>query len=757
MLEKFVSIANVGRFRDYSAGGDVSFRKLTVIFGENGRGKSTITSIIRSLQTGDGNHINERRTLPSMGTPSVKVRLQGAITNFRDGAWTTRLPEIEVFDAQFINDNIYSGLEVDHNHKRNLYRIIVGEQGVTLSKLVDDLDEKIRKANAEVNETKKKVKEEIAGNLDIERFVALEKVDNIDELIAMKEKEIAAIENALEIATKESFALLKLPAAPQTDILSTTLDDLSEHAAAAVAAHVKTLGNGRGEAWLANGLDFMTGETCPFCAQEITGLDLVKAFKTYFGLEYDELKDEITKQAKANDDNFGPNALLSLQHNISKNSTLEKFWKQFFDVMIVDLPIHDLEFAFRSLHAAFTDCLDEKVATPLEDVAVTPELTMALATYREILERGTAYNAACKAMNEKISRIKSNAAIANVQAATSDLVKFKNTKRRFDPAVEDLCKQFDLQKQRKEKLEIEKKEAKVNLEKHSETIFSIYEGTMNQHLRLFGAEFQLSNTSGKYLGGKPNSSYNIKINSVPVNVDTVVGSPSFKSALSGGDKSCLALAFFLARLAHDPRLGEKVVVFDDPMCSLDRFRSDRTVKAIVELVGRAKQVIVLSHDFYLLRRIWDGVVPADRTALYVHRVGTTDSTVAEWDIVSATRSEYLQDYFALEKFLADGPTGDLRDLARKIRVLLEENLRMRFPDVFGSGQWLGDFLQAIRESQDGAVVYPMRKHLERLDAINDYSKKYHHAHNPNAATEPIGEAELAVYARETLEILRGQP
>jgi hypothetical protein len=128
----------------------------------------------------------------------------------------------------------------------------------------------------------------------------------------------------------------------------------------------------------------------------------------------------------------------------------------------------------------------------------------------------------------------------------------------------------------------------------------------------------------------------------------------------------------------------------------------------------------------------------------------------EWEIVNATRSEYLQDYFALVEFVEQG-TGDLRDLARKIRPLLEENLRMRFPDIFGSGQWLGNFLEAIRNSIAGDVAHTMKPLLNELDALNDFSKRYHHSENPGAAREPITDAALKTYATRTLRFLRGQP
>ena len=49
MLEKIVQIKNIGRFRDYAASGDVTFRKLTLVYAENGRGKTTLCVILRSL------------------------------------------------------------------------------------------------------------------------------------------------------------------------------------------------------------------------------------------------------------------------------------------------------------------------------------------------------------------------------------------------------------------------------------------------------------------------------------------------------------------------------------------------------------------------------------------------------------------------------------------------------------------------------------------------------------------------------------
>ena len=91
MIEKFISIKNIGRFRDCSPRGDVTFRKLTLLFAENGRGKTTLCAILRSLQTGHPEFISERKTLGTINPTSVQIRLGGCNLTFENNAWSDTL------------------------------------------------------------------------------------------------------------------------------------------------------------------------------------------------------------------------------------------------------------------------------------------------------------------------------------------------------------------------------------------------------------------------------------------------------------------------------------------------------------------------------------------------------------------------------------------------------------------------------------------------------------------------------------------
>ncbi len=50
MLQRVISIKNVGRFRNCTAIGDVTFRRYTLIFAENARGKTTFCDVRGGLK-----------------------------------------------------------------------------------------------------------------------------------------------------------------------------------------------------------------------------------------------------------------------------------------------------------------------------------------------------------------------------------------------------------------------------------------------------------------------------------------------------------------------------------------------------------------------------------------------------------------------------------------------------------------------------------------------------------------------------------
>ena len=153
-LGKIISVKNIGRFLNAAASGDVTFRHNTLVFAPNGRGKTTLCAILRSLKHGEPAYITGRRSLGSPDQPEVRFLLDNNRVNFNNGAWSETLPELAIFDATYVTENVHSGEAVDTEQRRNLYRVIIGSDGVALARRLDGLDAQIRHKNPEIREAR---------------------------------------------------------------------------------------------------------------------------------------------------------------------------------------------------------------------------------------------------------------------------------------------------------------------------------------------------------------------------------------------------------------------------------------------------------------------------------------------------------------------------------------------------------------------------------------------------------------------------
>ena len=210
MLQKVVAIASVGRLVNFTGRGNLLFRRLTLLFGENGRGKTTLAAVLRSLKSGHGHYITERQTINSADKAKVSVLLASGIVTFSDGTWSHTYGDLEVFDNTFVHDNVYAGDSVEHEHRKNLYRVIVGEEGVTLARKVDDLVARLREASQSIAELKTGFTGRLPNGVTLEKFLTLAPEERLEEKLAAKESELAAMQiKSFEIENRGPSALSK--------------------------------------------------------------------------------------------------------------------------------------------------------------------------------------------------------------------------------------------------------------------------------------------------------------------------------------------------------------------------------------------------------------------------------------------------------------------------------------------------------------------------------------------------------------------
>ena len=128
MIRRLQLLRNIGLFDSVAAAAAIELKPLTLVYAENGRGKSTLAAILRSLTTGDPIPIAERRRLAAAHPPHVVLDCDGdpSPAMFERNAWTRTVPNMAIFDDVFIDRNVYSGLVVAAEHRQNLHGLILG-------------------------------------------------------------------------------------------------------------------------------------------------------------------------------------------------------------------------------------------------------------------------------------------------------------------------------------------------------------------------------------------------------------------------------------------------------------------------------------------------------------------------------------------------------------------------------------------------------------------------------------------------------
>ena len=141
--------------------------------------------------------------------------------------------------------------------------------------------------------------------------------------------------------------------------------------------------------------------------------------------------------------------------------------------------------------------------------------------------------------------------------------------------------------------------------------------------------------------------------------------------------------------------------------------------------------------------------------LQLTRMGSGTGTIlSEWDIEDATRGDYPALHRTLWVYVYENE-GTPRTVAQNIRLVLEQYLRLKLPHAFGDQEWLGDFIKKIRDADPNSTMAEAQVILSELEAINDFSKRYHHNQNAMSATEPIDDTELLAFTKRTLRLVGG--
>jgi len=728
MIKKFIKIKGVGRFVSFaSRNDDIAFDKTTIIFGYNTYGKSTITSIFRSLRESNAHYIYGRKTFGFSDQQEVEILdVNNDVFVFKS-KWQNN--NIEIFDNEFILKNVFYGDHINTEQQSSLYEILVGEEIYELRNKISKAKEAQKRLERDRNGIKSDFAIKGLGSFD--DFLSLKEDVEIDQKIKETQDEIKQQENLdslkrliLRTPLKSTFSNFKAE-------LFKTLDLSVE---GTVNEHIERNWKDpfAGKDFLSLGLDLLKdGGKCVFCGQDLSGVnDFISNMQKVFSKEYKKIKDSINR--------YG-NQFISLD--------LEKCFLEFEKFGFELRGRLDYE----ALLLAKAN-IDKKIEEKKNDLNLKLDFDND-SDFKDFLEE----LAKLSELFDNITAQPSNN-ITKLIALKKLLKQLELAKYRFSVEGVSIFKKYS---DAQEKVEEKRAEiGKLNTEHESKVIevFKNNEKQINYFLKELGANFSLKDFSARsHLGQVLTHFCDFKFVIDGVHVVKISNKtrkdepepedkPHFKNTLSDSDRRILAFAFYLAKLSNDKNLKNKIIVLDDPFSSFDENRKEQTVNLLAALKNNKGdepvQKIILTHDIGFLCRLFDKF-SSGLKALKIQYSSAGGSKLALCDV----ENDFLKDsYFKDIEYIKNSAESsvDIDEALKKVRICLEHVLKRKYyflltPDTL-KRKSVGEYLNEIG---DGCPI--------KEDILADnWHEDMHDAHKIMQLNEPAKIAKL----KRFLELIR---
>lgn len=771
MIDKIERIKNIGNFENYEASGNVSLGKMSYIYASNGAGKTTLARVLQSLSSNDGSIIDRHKRIGATGEPSVILKSGTDCYKFKDGGWDNCMPNVAVFDAHFVANNVYSGFEINSEHHKSLYQFVVGDAGVGIIKKIERVKTLIDGVNAEINQYGQLLRAE-TGSQDIIKVLNISANTEIDKLIEDKEKELTLAKSQEQIAvaptpqvmtstallTEEDFIEIR-------EALELSVDGIGNEYLTKVKAHLKHLedeGLMESSGWVYKGLKH-ADDNCPFCGRQVKDVELIEGYHQYFSKQYVEAGKRVEKSKASVEGIKIDSHILNLTTQYRQIGDRLKYWNTLLPVE-TELPPFDIEnLHLEERYKNLATLISQKVSNPVTALPTEKldDFKQGLDTLAELVTKVNDY---VTEYVKKIADLRRN--IKAVDVVDRELKELKLTKARFEEPLKGYCIRYTILNQQCSRLGKINKELQRKQKTASNLMFNQYGSKINDYLKnVFHTPFQIEGIKdGGFKGTskRPNLDYTLTFNGTPIKQgDGGATNTSFKNVLSEGDKNTIAFSFFLAKLTSDPHYSDKIVVFDDPLTSLDLNRRTATIEQLVKLYGDCNQVIVLSHNLHFLIDLNTRKRVArdhKRSLQIVNRKGKSE--IVDYSIKSEWIDRYKKAIITMTNYV-ENPNPDKQDEAvNSIRLSLETYLKMKFclyiPDF---NLTFGKLIDSLKTSPCTFVNPDKDSVIRKLMDLDEMSWKTHHG--TLEEMEEYHEVDLSPeeaenYVQKTLDMLANE-
>jgi wobble nucleotide-excising tRNase len=762
MITKIKRLKNIGKFYDFSCKGPgLDWQRNTFLFAPNAYGKSTLVNVCRSLRENNPKHIQARKTLGSVADPEAVLIVDGANHVFNGTKWDKPYSEIQIFDVPFVHANILTD-EIEHEHKKNLHKIIIGAAGVKLAGELSTL------------KTQEKGKRQKLDSLTAEfnrGYFVHHTLDSFLEIIATEEAavptRIASLEKDIKSKETEAQArALTLPRpiiAPAFDLSQAKSLATKKFAAAHEEAEKRVLAHiekniadkDRAQQFIRIGIDLVQAD-CPFCGQDLKNVTkLLDAYSEFFDEAFRtcqaELKQAISELESWNIDN----ALTGLVSSHNANTATVNKWEPYIGVHTLPDASAFVGEARKKLNVSKTSVFGE-----LDKKQKDPNYDCDTSLFDDFAEHLKNLSASVDAYNDSVSSFAAKTKDyidklpkSDVDTLRRSLAKEREIEKRFMPEWKKWAADYPVVKNEAAGF-LTKKDAKQNeLEKYTESIFGKYQKRINELLGSLGADFSITDLTGK-TDERANESYSdfgflILKKKVPLKVRQD-DAPCFKNTLSEGDKSTLAFAFFIASIETMPNLSNQVVILDDPLSSLDETRREATARVLLGLSPKLDQLCVFTHKKDFLWMVYDKM--PDNNVLQVRFDKTSGSWIEPLDVNEDRKSPHAKLIEELQRYVVEdfGPKPDA--MQGNIRKVFEVVLKTKYYRVLvvdiKTNKGLAKILETLFDA--GLIDLSLKPALFDLCNVTNGS---HHGEIVDAPVKNLTRDEVITLINEAFDLL----
>lgn len=760
MIQKVNILKNIGKFYHYSPkGAGLVWHKNTFLFAPNAYGKSTLANIFRSLQSSDPTIILARKTINSTSCAEAVFKIDNENHVFNGKNWNKPFPNIHIFDVQFIHDNIFSQA-IEHAHRKNIHKIIIGELGV-----------KIAKELAELKSEEKIISKQFEKHIKAFTNAGFtQTLTSFLEIPASEEGVVAARIKKLEheIKSKESEDLVRSLQQPEAllapiidlsglnNLLKQKICALHEEVEKRVISHIEKNFKEKALAkqFIRHGLE-STQADCPFCGQDLKNAsELMTAYRNYFDESFRLYQERLTTEATKFSIWNLENELSKLNSLYHSNVAKIKKWEPFIGIaefqdasdIVEKFRVHLIELKSKTQAE-----IEKKQKDPNAEVSllIVDRLGKELLNLKDALNN---YNLSIIQYDSNIENFIQNLPKIGLESLKRDLAIARETEKRFLPEWKKWVVDYGEAKQEFIIIEERKNAKQLELESYTKDIFDKYQKSINKLLASLGADFSIADLAGK-TDDKATEAYSdfaFLILEKRIPLSARADSPSFKNTLSEGDKSTLAFAFFMAALEQSANLEKQIVIFDDPLSSLDETRREATARLLLALSPGLKQMCVFTHKKDFLLMLTDKM--PEHNALQIRTDKKNGSRLEVFDVEHNKKSDFVIFIDQMERYILEdfGPTPDIiqGNIRKVFEIILKTKYYRVLKDEIRSKKGFAKLLEKLFD--DGLLDMALQPTLFDLCSVTNGP---HHGEIVDAQPPKLSRDEIVPLIQETFSLL----